>query len=69
MKPNDDKLSLLQLLQSIFAALIGIQSEAKLKEAFEKITIGQVIFCAVVLLVSFIATALTIVQLVLAANT
>jgi len=69
MKPENDKLTLLQLLQSIFAALIGVQSETKLNEAFEKITTGQIIFCAVVLLVSFIATAITIVQLVLAAYT
>ena len=69
MKPDNDKLTLFQLLQSVFAALIGIQSETKLTEAFEKITLGQIVFCGIVLVLSFIATALTIVQLALAAYT
>ncbi len=69
MKSNKNRLTILQLLQSVLAALIGIQSEEKLKEAFEKITLGQIVFCAIFLVVSFIATVLTIVNIVLAVST
>ena len=66
MKSNKNRLTILQLLQSVLAALIGIQSEEKLREAFEKITLGQIVFCAIILVVSFVATVLTIVNIVLA---
>ena len=69
MKSNKDKLTILQLLQSVLAALIGVQSEEKLKEAFEKITLGQIVFCAIFLVVSFVATVLTIVNVALAVYT
>jgi len=69
MKSDKNRLTILQLLQSVFAALIGIQSEQKLKEAFEKITPGQIVFCAIILVVLFVGTALTIVNIVLAAYT
>jgi len=69
MKPNNDKLSSLQILQSVMAAIAGIQTEAKLKEVFEKITLGQIIFSAIFLVGSFIATALTLVHFALAAYT
>ena len=69
MKSDKNRLTILQLLQSVFAALIGIQSEEKLKEAFEKITLGQIVFCAIILVVLFVGTALTIVNIVLAAYT
>jgi len=38
MKLNNDKSSSLQILQSVMAAIAGIQTEAKLKEVFEKKT-------------------------------
>ena len=69
MKSNKNRLTILQLLQSVFAALIGIQSEEKLKEAFEKITVGQIVFCAIILVVLFVATVLTIVNIVLSVYT
>jgi len=69
MKSNKNRLTILQLLQSVLAALIGIQSEEKLKEAFEKITLGQIVFCAIALVVLFVGTALTIVNVVLAVYT
>ncbi|OUR92024.1 hypothetical protein A9Q81_17235 [Gammaproteobacteria bacterium 42_54_T18] len=69
MKSNKNRLTILQLLQSVFAALIGIQSEEKLKEAFEKITLGQIVFCAIILVGLFVGTVLSIVTVVLAVYT
>ncbi len=67
MKPRKDRLTIFQLLQNILAVLIGIQSEAKVKEVSEKITKGQIILCGLILAGSFVATIVTVVYFVLSA--
>jgi hypothetical protein len=68
MKSRKDRLTIFQLLQNILAALIGIQSDAKVKEISEKITISQIILCGLILVGSFVATIVTVVYFVLPAH-
>ena len=63
------KLTPWQLLQSVLAAFIGVQSEAKRKEDFEKITPRQVILAGIILMIVFFVTVFTITQSILAVNT
>ena len=69
-KDSDEKgLSFLQLMQSVFAALIGIQSEEKRKKDFENITPKQVLLAGIILTVIFFGTVLAISQTLLAIYT
>ena len=68
-KKDKSGLSFLQLMQSVFAALIGIQSEAKRKEDFSKITPKQVFIAGVILTVVFFAIVFGISQTLLAIYT
>ncbi|OUS31871.1 hypothetical protein A9Q99_01895 [Gammaproteobacteria bacterium 45_16_T64] len=65
MNSKEKKLTTLQLLQNVLAALIGIQSEAKVKETQSKITKGQILLCALILLGLFLSTVITAVYLVI----
>ena len=68
-KSDENGLSFWQLMQSVLAALIGIQSEEKRKEDFEKITPKQVLLAGVILTAIFFLVVLAISQTLIAMYT
>ena len=66
---DDDKpLTLLQLLSSVFAALIGIQSEKNRERDFKKMQIKHVILCGVTLMILFFTLVFFVARSIIATH-
>lgn len=65
---NDKPITLLQMLGSVFAALIGIQSQENRERDFKKMKPHHVIISGIMLMILFFTTVMIITRLLLASH-
>ena len=67
--PNDDKpLTLFQMLGSVFAAFIGVQSQENRERDFKKMKPHHVLIAGLMLVAVFMGTVIAIVSSILATH-
>lgn len=68
-KKDDDKpITLMQMLGSVFAAFIGIQSEKNRERDFKKMKPRHVIIAGIMLMILFFSTVMIITRVLLATH-
>ncbi|MHB1241335.1 MAG: DUF2970 domain-containing protein [Gammaproteobacteria bacterium] len=63
--PRPERVSLLQILQSVLAAMFGVQSERNRKRDFNSGTPSQYIIIGLIVVALFVLTIFGVVELVL----